>query len=155
GLHALLAADDSDVAELVFEFGLSRAQELLAVLVQERYRIDFRKWDEVAPRQLAQRWDERWHKVIVPRLLRNLAESEPARRILNLLHDNLPANAVMQARRDVLLEQIPLLVIEDEPEQRLNLLRDNARVQGGGTTIDWDSEEIYSDVKDALTAFRN
>src|SRR5439155_26697320 len=55
---------------------------LFRSLVQERYRIDFSDWEQVTPRALARRWDERWHQVVVPQLLRDLTESEPARRTL-------------------------------------------------------------------------
>jgi ATP-dependent helicase/nuclease subunit A len=155
GLHALLAAADADVAELIFEFGLSRAQELLAMLVEQRYRIDFARWDQLTARDLAQRWDQQWHTVVVPRLLHDLAKAESARRTLELLRDHVPTNAVMQARCETLLEQLPLLANGDDPEHRLGMLRDNARVQGGGTKKDWESEDVYAEVKDALAALRS
>src|SRR5579872_6918236 len=44
GLHALLAADNPDAAELVFELGLSRTEQVLASLVTQRYRINFSEW---------------------------------------------------------------------------------------------------------------
>src|SRR5262249_23908796 len=154
GLHELLAADDPEAAELVFEFGLTPAQELLAILVQERYRIDFGQWEQVTARQLAQKWDERWHKVVVPQLLRDVAESEPARRVLDLLRENVSTNAVMRARCEALVEQIPRIVQGDEPERRLGEIRENARVQGGGTKKDWGSEDVYNDIRESLAALR-
>ncbi|MGE5191808.1 MAG: UvrD-helicase domain-containing protein, partial [Deltaproteobacteria bacterium] len=154
GLHERLVADDPDVAELVFEFGLSRAQELLALLVQERYRIDFAEWEVLTARDLAQRWDSRWHTVVVPRLLRDLAESEPARRTMELLGEQTCANAVMQTRCQSLLDEIPRLEKTDDPEGLLDSLRENARVQGGGTKKDWQNEDVYADVKEALAALR-
>jgi ATP-dependent helicase/nuclease subunit A len=154
GLHERLAADDADVAELVFEFGLSRAQELLALLVQERYRIDFAKWDRMTARDLAEFWDLRWHKVVVPQLLRDLAESEPARRTLELLRDHACANAVMQARCQTLIEQIPRLGKTDDPEGLLRTIRENAQVRGGGSKKDWENEEVYADVQESFTSLR-
>ncbi len=154
GLHEQLAADDADAAELVFEYGLGRTQDLLAILVQERYRIDFARWEKLTPRVLAQQWDERWHKVVVPVLLRDVAESEPARKTDELLRKHVPENPVMRERRLVLLEQIPRLTDTTDPEAILESLQQNARVQGGGTKKDWDTEDIYNDVKDALAALR-
>src|SRR5262249_28700146 len=154
GMHERLAADDPDVAELVFEFGLSRAQDVLAILVQERYRIEFSEWEGVTPRALGQRWVERWHSVVVPQLLRDLAESEPARRTLKLLREHDCTNDVMQARCQTLLEEISRLERTADPEGLLDSLRENARVQGGGTKQDWENEEIYNEVRDALADLR-
>ncbi len=155
GVHELLTADDADVAELVFEFGLSRACELLAMFVQERYRIDFAQWEQKTVQHLAGEWDERWHKVFVPRLLREAADSKLAERLIELLDEHVPANAVMRERRLVLLENVRRLA-EDEidVQTRLELLKQNARVQGGGTKKDWESEGIYTDVKETLADFR-
>ena len=79
------------------------------MFVEKRYRIDFARWDQLTARDLAHRWDQQWHTVVVPRLLHDLAESEPARRTLELLRDHVPTNAVMRERCEALLEQIPLL----------------------------------------------
>ncbi len=155
GLHQLLAGNDPDALELVFEFGLSRAQYLLAILVEERYRINFAEWNATTARELATRWDRHWHSVTVPQLLREIAESEPARATLQLLRENVPHHPVMQERREALLEQIPLLTRSPEPGDLLESLKQNARVQGGGTKIDWDSEDDYAAIKDALTDFRS
>ena len=154
GLHERLAADDPDVAELVFEFGLTRARELLALLVQARYRIDFHKWGEMTPRDLAQIWDSRWHTVVVPRLLRDLAESEPAQRTLELLTSFPCSNAVMQARCQALLEQLPRLSQADDPEGLLRSIRESAQVRGGGPKNDWENEDVYAEVQEAFASLR-
>jgi ATP-dependent helicase/nuclease subunit A len=154
GLHKLLADDDADAAELVFEFGLSRTRSLLSGLVLQRYRIDFAKWENQAPKELALQWDRHWHTNIVPKLMYDLAASQAARKTMELLEQHEPRHAVMQERRSALLEQIPLLAAGQNPEAILEAIRENARVQGGGTKKDWDSEEIYSDVKDVLTDLR-
>ena len=53
-----------------------------------------------------------------------------------------------------LLEQIPLLAAAAIPKRLLDAIRENARVQGGGTKKDWESEDVYTDVKEALSALR-
>jgi ATP-dependent helicase/nuclease subunit A len=154
GLHELLAVNDAEAAELVFEYGLGRAQDLLAILVQERYRIDFADWEHLTARELAQRWDERWHKAFVPALLREAAESEPARKTLDLLGKFVPDNAVMCERRLLLLEQIPRLADGTDPQELLESLRQNARVQGGGSEKDWENDDVYHAVRDVLADLR-
>jgi ATP-dependent helicase/nuclease subunit A len=155
GLHQLLAGNDPDALELVFEYGLTRAQYLLATLVEERYRINSAEWNETTARELATRWDRHWHSVTVPQLLREIGESEPARTTFKLLRENVPHHPVMQERREALLGQIPLLTQSPEPGDLLESLKQNARVQGGGTKKDWDSEDVYVAVKDALADFRS
>ena len=158
GVHELLAADDADAVELVFEYGLGRTQDLLAILVQERYRIDFTRWEKLTPRELAQQWDGRWHNDVVPALLRDVADAGPARKTVDLLGKHTTENPIMSKRRLALLEQIPQLAKATDatdPEALLESLQQNARVQGCGTKKDWDSEDIYNDVKNALAALRD
>ena len=154
GLHELLAANDADVTELVFEFGLSRTRNLLTSMVLQRYRIDFAKWETITGKDLALKWDQRWQKEFVPQLLRELAESDPAQRTMALLGEHEPKHAVMKDRVQVLLETIPLLTAGGDTEPVLTAIQQNARVQGGGTKKDWDSEDVYIEVKDALTDLR-
>ncbi len=154
GLHQLLADDDADAAELVFEFGLTRTRSLLTGLVMQRYRIDFAKWENQLPNELASQWDRHWHTNVVPKLMYDLAASAPARKTMELLEQHEPRHAVMQERRRALLEQIPLLAAGENAAAILDAIRENARVQGGGTKKDWDTEDIYADVKDALTDLR-
>jgi len=155
GLHRLLAADDSDAAELVFEFGLNRTQALLASLISQRYRIDPANWERLTARELALKWDQRWHHEVVPRLLREAAESAAVCTTIELLRRHVPGNAVMRERCEILLAQLPHLAAAGDPRERLETIRNNARVQGGGTKKDWEHEDVYAEVKDALSDLRS
>lgn len=154
GVHKLLADGNSDIAELVFEFDLSGTIGRLIDLVGQRYRIDFAKWDRTTPEVLAARWEEQWHAEFVPQLLNDLAASPAARKTLELLDQHEPKNSVMQQRRRVLLEQIPLLASSATPEKTLTAIRENAQVKGGGTKKDWTSEDVFAEIRDALTDLR-
>jgi ATP-dependent helicase/nuclease subunit A len=154
GLHALLGSNDPDAEELVFELGLARTEQVLASLVTQRYRIDFSQWENVTAEELARRWDERWHAEAVPWLLQRLGESALATTILDLLRQHVPENRVMRERREELLEQIPKLAGAADPAALIESLVENARVQGGGNQNDWESEEVYFAVRDALGKFR-
>jgi ATP-dependent helicase/nuclease subunit A len=154
GLHRQLAADDSDAAELVFEFGLNRMQALLANLISQRYRIEPADWERLTGRELAVMWDHRWHKEVVPRLQREAAESAVVCTTIELLRRHVPRNAVMRERCEILLAQLPQLAADGDPRERLETIRSNARVQGGGTKKDWEHEDVYAEVKDALADVR-
>src|SRR4029079_661233 len=151
----LLAAGDADSHEVVLEFGLDRARGLLEQLTVERYRIALDQWRTKTPDDVAAAWQEIWHTVAAPQLLRDLVESPPAQKILALLREHVPNHAVMQERRQALLDDLPALVTIADPAAYLERLRQNARVQGGGGKGAWPDEETYEEVKEALTAFRD
>jgi ATP-dependent helicase/nuclease subunit A len=155
GLNELLAANDADAAELVFEFGLRGTRERLACLVMQRYRIDFAKWEPMSGKDLALKWDRHWHADFVPELLAELASTEPAQRTLQLLGEHVPDHPVMQERRRALLATIPRLTEGGDPDELLSAIWANARVQGGGPKDDWESDEVYLDVKDVLADLRD
>src|SRR5579872_3925843 len=155
GLHRLLARNDADAAELVFEFGLSRARVIIAALIPQRYRISVPEWQARTAKDLAALWDQRWHGEVVPQLLSEIAESPAAARTLELLRDYIPQSAVMQERRLALLALLPTLAGSPDPESALEALQDNARVQGGGTKKDWPNEDVYGEIRDALKNLRD
>jgi ATP-dependent helicase/nuclease subunit A len=155
GLHKLLAGDNTDSAELVFEFGLGRAQGLLTSLALQRYRIDFAKWEGKSASELAKFWENHWHSTVVPEMLRELAESFPAKRTLELLKEHTTDHAVMKLRRETLLKVLPSLAAAEEPAVFLDALRENARVQGGGSKNNWEPKDGYDDIKEALTDLRD
>src|SRR5262249_943154 len=70
------------------------------------------------------------------------------------LRDNVPDNKVMQERRQTILDDLPALTTARDPLACLDRLRQNARVQGGGTKAVWCDEATYEAVKEALTEFR-
>jgi len=154
GLHALLAADDADSRELVFEFGIDRARTLLEGLVLDRYRMDFDRWREKPAGELAREWEEAWRTQAAPALLRELVASEPARRTLAILRENEPDHPVMKSRRRTILDELPELEQAFDPPAALDLLRGAARIQGGGGKEAWGDEELYEEVKEALTGLR-
>src|SRR5262249_35822774 len=66
-----------------------------------------------------------------------------------------PENRVMRERREELLEQIPQLAVAADPAALIESLLENARVHGGGNKNEWESEDVYIAVRDALARFRD
>ncbi|MBS0265163.1 MAG: UvrD-helicase domain-containing protein [Planctomycetes bacterium] len=154
GLHELLAEENHDAAELVFEFGLSRTKGLLHDLVMQRYRINLEQWQNYTPSQLATYWESHWRNTVLPARLRELAESQPARRLLDLLHEPVSKHRVMQERCQFICEALPHLASAADPAAQLEKLRENAQIRGGGTKKDWHDEEVYEEAKDLLADLR-
>ncbi|HTI51064.1 MAG TPA: UvrD-helicase domain-containing protein, partial [Planctomycetaceae bacterium] len=155
GLHRLLSARDVDSHELVLEYGLDRTRALLEELTRTRYRIDFDAWRSRPAADLAAEWEKLWQTVALPRLLRELLESPTTRRLIQLLREHVPSHAVMQDRRQQLLDDLAALPDSDDPPAILERLQQNARVQGGGGKGAWDNDEVYALVQEVMTDFRD
>src|SRR5205823_2680785 len=92
--------------------------------------------------------------VVCPEALRELAEGETSARLVSLLAAHVPDHNVMQARRAYLLDRLPKLAGSTNPAGDLAELKEQARVQGGGSGRAWLSAEVFEQVKDLLTQLR-
>jgi ATP-dependent helicase/nuclease subunit A len=98
---------------------------------------------------------EFWRRDTVPRILCQISDSAAARTVLDLAMRYPPAHAKMRERCDFLLERLPKLGSSVQPAADLAALRENAKVQGGGTKKDWVSEDVYNQFRDAAKALRD
>lgn len=153
-LHDLLIARDPDAVALFKSFGWEGTLDLLGRLIPQRYRLKLGDWLGYSPEALAAFWQEAWQRDAVPLLLKQAAESPAARRVVDLLQTNVPSDSVMAARRATLLAELPALAAAKAPLEAIESLVEAAAVRGGGTKKNWDSEEIYNDVRDALASLR-
>ncbi|RPI77703.1 MAG: hypothetical protein EHM42_13590, partial [Planctomycetaceae bacterium] len=153
-LHDLLVARDPAVIALFKAFGWEGALDLLGRLIPQRYRLRAADWIDRTPEELAELWRSAWRQDAVPILLKELVESSSARRVLELLRDNVPDHDVMARRREILIDGLPALAASPDPVSAVETLLENAAIKGGGTKKNWDSEEIYNDVRDALAELR-
>ena len=81
-------------------------------------------------------------------------ESAAAKTVLDLAMRYPPAHPKMRERCDLLLEQLPSLPRSADPLAQLAVIREAAKVQGGGTEKDWVNEAVYERFKDAASALR-
>lgn len=153
--ESLLRARNGDAMQLVLHFGFERTQSIVRSLVRSRFRCGPEDFSNRTPDQHADEWRARWQTVFVPMLLAELADSENARRIVEILAHNEPSHAKMQQRRQILLERLPLLPTAADPMAALDELREAAKVQGGGGKDAWSDERIYELVRDSLAKLRD
>ncbi|GAB4151420.1 MAG: hypothetical protein Tsb009_26810 [Planctomycetaceae bacterium] len=153
-LHELLSEHNDDAMELVFQYGLERTRDMLVRLVKGRFQGDTQFSQEKTADELVAEWREIWNSEYIPRLLKQLSESKISQNLLSLLRVHVPNHEEMKRRCDLLLQQLPVLETLDNPAHALSELRAAAQVQGGGGKRVWENEAIYSDVRDAFTAFR-
>jgi ATP-dependent helicase/nuclease subunit A len=144
-LRERLADGDEKVIELIVQYGLSKLREMIGRLLGERQQIQWEQWRLEKPSQLAARWEHFWRTCALPRGLKKVSESAAAAEILQILSVEMPSNAVMRRRCEVLRDKLPRLAevkAEDAPAA-LAELREATIVQGGGGKGAWSSDEAY------------
>ena len=157
-LRALLADQDEDTLGLIVQFSLDRVRQMLRSLVRRGDAEEFARWLECQPAEQVEIWREYHRQVAVPAVLGRIGRSADARAILSVLADNIPSHPTMQQRRLALLAELTVLRDEPatiaDPTAALETIRENAKVQGGGTKKNWDSEDAYDTFKCAAERLR-
>ena len=153
-LRNLLADRDEATLSLLTRFSLNALHDMVSRLVAARQDIDWPQWQRETPDTLIARWEAFWRSQTIPLLLRRLVESPNAKTVLHLARRHPPTHAKMRERCDVLLEQVPSLPASKDPAAQLAIIREAAKVQGGGTKKDWASEESFVRFKDAAAGLR-
>jgi ATP-dependent helicase/nuclease subunit A len=151
----LLSRGDEGTMQLVFVYGLERTKEHIQRLVQDRFRIEFGRFQDLTAEMLADEWLKRWREECVPQLRNKLIEADATQRLVTLLKAHEPAHAEMQRRRVCLLELLSGSGDAAELLPMLETLRSVAQVKGGGGKQAWDDEETYKEVMNQLTELRN
>ena len=152
--HGLLEIEDQDAMQFVVQFGLERAKDLLRRLAAQRFQIDFSSFAEITPEQLATGWLKRWQTEFVPKLVSTFRESLVVERVLEVIKGSPSKNEKMVERIANLSTVLPVQTPWKDALQSLELIRENARVQGGGGKKDWVSEERQEEIKVAFEKLR-
>jgi len=181
-LRRRLAEHDDAVIDLIVQFGLSGLHERIAMLLGRRQEIDWDQWLAEKPEELAARWEEYFRTDVLPRIMRQITDSEAAQTLLGICRDRPSNNSVMLDRFRLLLERLPKLAesavrvaggkAEGDapavpghrfalprppcklPKDDLKEIREAAKVQGGGGKKAWTSDEIYQQFSESAKALR-
>ena len=157
-IHAAVAKELPAAADVVHVFGLERTIALCQVLVRKRFEMPRDHWSRQSPEELANLWKERFLALAPSLAIGKLCGSDEVVETYSVLRQHTTTNAVMLARRDVLLAELQQLLHDPksiaQPADWLRRVRESAQVQGGGGKKAWDSEEIYEAVKDRLAELR-
>ena len=153
-LHRLIQENNDDAVQIVIQFGLERAEELLRKLTNQRFQIDFVNFVNIRPKELAEAWLYRWKMDFVPKLVAKFRESPLIVRVLELITDSPSKNATMIERIAHLGSILPVETPWPDPKQVLEEIQDHARVQGGGGKKDWVSESRQEEIKLAFEQLR-
>jgi ATP-dependent helicase/nuclease subunit A len=153
-LHDLIEAEDDDAYQLVVQFGLERARELLRKLTSQRFQIDFSAFREMSPEQLALEWMRKWHSEFVPKLVGKFRESPIIEKTLSAISGSPSKHVTMIDRIAYLSETLwPETPWNDIPTTLANI-HEHARITGGGGKKDWETEERKEEIKLAFQKLR-
>lgn len=153
-LRERLAARDETLIDLMVQFDVRPLYELLAGLVGRRQEIDWAGWRRETPEALVARWEDFWRRDTLPRVLRQLAGSQAADRLLRLARKECSSSPVMRQRCDLLLQRVASLPQSSSPLDDLREIREASKVQGGGSKKAWKSEQLYDEFRRAAGEFR-
>ncbi len=156
-LRRLVAERDETTIELAARFDLHALKDFLRTLVIEAPDEVLAAWLQMSPRQQVERWEKLFADRVVPAVALSVGGSASAVQVVQLLRENVPDHPQMQARRAVLLDILPTLAQVNQPEQlaaQLHIIRDHAKVQGGGTARHWDNSQTYHAFKKSAEKLR-
>lgn len=150
----LLEQKNDDVMQFVVQFGYERAQEILQSLAKQCFHVDFSKFADVTPEQMAASWIAQWTSEFVPKLIASFRESEVVSRTLKAIENSPSKNATMKERIANLNQSLEPTAVWKNAESELESIRENAKVLGGGGKKDWVSDEAQEAVKQSFEELR-
>lgn len=153
-LRQKLTDQDGSVMDLVFQYGLNGARSMAAALMGARTSAAWDEWLLLSPAELAERWDAFRREKAIPLALDRFAASEAFLTIQHSLGEVAFTNKTMKARRDVLLETLPMVQQGTATERELKLIKESARVQNSGGKKTWPSGGFYEEFKQAAEKLR-
>jgi ATP-dependent helicase/nuclease subunit A len=154
-LREILASGQPQVIELAARYGLESLGEMLCDFVAVRQKLDWQRWLSQTPDQLLKHWERYWQQVYLRSKLQEIAESEPAQRLLEIIAQCFPPSAAMQQRFAVVARLLPNLPHSKTPLKDLEEIKEAAKVQGGGSKAAWASDETYEQFKEAAAQLRD
>ncbi len=152
-LRERLSDHDEAVIDLAAKCGLAGVRNALVELLNCANEIDFDVWLGRTPDQVVAIWMKFHADVVVPSVLRQVAESDEAIRLLEILRKLDPPPENIRAARAVLLDELPNLPNADNPLEQMTALREAAKMPSTRQK-GWDGA-LYTEFKDAAESFRD
>lgn len=152
-LLARLEEGNDDAKELVLQHGLESAREILQSFVRQRFLIDFQTWSQATVEDVVERWQKAARQEAQANL-EQLRETELAREVIQLLHENVPENERMLERREKILNSFADESTGSDPAVILQTIRENATLQYATAAKIWPSPKIHQQIRDGLKELR-
>ena len=153
-LRDKLADREETAMGLIVQFGLRRLEEMIALLLRRRQEIDWDHWRAVTAETLVSKWRDYYRHKALPLMLRQIAASGEANKVLEIARQKPSTNTAMQERMAFLLETLPRLGESSDLPATLSELREATMIKGAGAKKDWPSEDLYETYGEAVTKLR-
>ncbi len=157
-LRDRIAAEDEAALSLAVRFNLDGVRGMVRSLVLDSTPELLAKWRDIPPDELLNEWQNAF-ETLLPRIVAQVVESEPAQTILAVLNEHVPQNAKMAARRDALLQTLggPFLNLggASSVANQFREILEHARVQGGGGVNAWPDADAYEVFRNASAELRD
>jgi ATP-dependent helicase/nuclease subunit A len=146
--------ENQALIELVVQYGFEGLGEMIALVLRRRQEIDWQHWRGVSDEGLTAIWQGYLERETLPCVLRQIAASPQAKKVLEIARQNPSSNPVMQEKLTFLAQNLPKLLESADPQAALAQLRAATIIKGAGSKKDWPSEESYEEYREAVTALR-
>jgi ATP-dependent helicase/nuclease subunit A len=153
-LRTLLRDRQPAAMELVVLFGLDGLRGMVRTILSRADQIRFDEWLARTPAEIVARWQEFHRDVILPWLLSQLEHSPHVRALRQVMRTSHCEHPVMRERCAILSEVLARLATTGDPCGDMQVMLDNARVQGAGSKKHWSCEEDYEQFKNAAAELR-
>ena len=162
-LRSRLDRREEAVLDLIVQFGLGGLRDMVRQLLAVRQEIDWPQWRGETADGLLARWQAYWRQDTLPRAAAKIVRAPAANVLLEVIRNQPPSHAAMRQRCEAIvdgLEQLGKAAAAREScsaqdlQAILAVLRENAKVQGGGGKKAWASEELYETFRDAASTLR-
>jgi len=153
-LREQLGRRNEDLLDLIVMFGLPGLRNMVQHLLARRHEIDFVHWATITPDDLVERWRTVEREQVVPQVRAELLAMPEIGAMRKILAGWTPTNAVMRDRFIALAAEFEGLATTDDLVSALATIRENAKVQGGGSAKQWFSDEVYNQFRESAEASR-
>jgi ATP-dependent helicase/nuclease subunit A len=153
-IEARLRADDAEFRELAVQFGLVGLRQKAQAMIRGRGRTSIDRFIQFTPEQLVACWEDYFNRHGRAAVISSLFQLPCAQTVRRILAQQTPDHQVMAERCAILLRTFDQLDQGQLSADALDLIEENAKVQGGGGAKVWSSPEVYESIKKAFTELR-
>ncbi|HZZ29247.1 MAG TPA: UvrD-helicase domain-containing protein [Pirellulales bacterium] len=144
----------SPLINLIAKLNLRRVQEAVVQLIVENKTADFEPWIHCGPAEVVTAWEQLRSTKIMPLLLAQLAQSEAAQSLLEMIGQLGAAPQAVRDRCVPLSQLLSALPESGNPVNDLKLICEYAQVKGISNIKNWPDELFYERYKNSAAELR-
>lgn len=147
-----LSSKNPALFAMAVDYGLDQVRQSLLHIIANRPDFDMKDWSERPSREVVRSWEAFAKSTLVRPVVQHFQEEFT--HVIALLRENTCNHTVGKQRSATVQNELINLNSCHDVAQSLEIILENAKVQGGGTKASWPSEAVYEEVKTAFTKLR-